>query len=188
MPYDIVRPLKFEAKSRGGTQNDTDATELNPLQDALAVSGIALQDTTGTTLDQAVLIDRLSARLRLADSTTSRLLSELVCTPTGQQGSHNALLDVIHFLADGPGDGFAKGACAIDTYNGPLLLNTVWFTDETQAKRIVAVAWTYTGPLIATEKMTLYAADGTTVVRTVTDTYSYNGPLRSKRVRTWGTT
>lgn len=186
MALDSVRPLKLEAPgAEGGTQLDLGPTEINPLQDAAIVAGVYVCGPSVAAADKAVLLDRTANSLRLTDGTTSHVLGELVTSTTGQVGSHNALLDIIHFLADGPGDGWASGAVGVDTYSGPLRTGTTWYADDTLAKKIVAMAWTYAGPLVATQKTTLYAADGISVTRTVTDTFSYNGPLRAQRSRVW---
>lgn len=185
MALDSVRALKFESPSTGGTQTDSGPTECNPLEDALTAAGLFINGPTVTSADKACLVDRADGNLRLTDSFTSHVLAELVSTSTGQLGSHNALLDPIHFLSDGPGDGWASGAVSQDGYVGPLLVSTTWYTDATLTKKIVGKQWAYSGPLVATEKLLVYASDGTSIVRTITDTFNYNGPLRTTRTRAW---
>lgn len=183
---DTVRPLKLECPAEGGSQLDMGPTEANPHQDAFLAPAVYFQEPTASGVDKVVSVGRSAAQLTLVDATTSHVLGELVSSTAGQVGSHNALLDVIHFLTDGPGDGWASAAVSVDSYAGPLLSSTIWYADNTLAKKIVGYSYTYSGPLIATSKVTLYAADGSTIVRTVTDTYTYSGPLRTQRTRVWG--
>ena len=189
MSLDACRPLKIEAPgAEGGTQLDLGPTELNPLQDAVISAGVYLCGPSTASADKTVLLDRSGASLRLADQVTSHVLGELVSSTAGQVGSHQSLLDVIHFLPEGPGDGWASGSYQVLAMNGPLLASDTWYTDSSQSKKIVATAYTYSGPLCVQAKLTLYATDGVTLVRTVTDVFSYAGPSRTGSTRTWGTT
>lgn len=185
MAMDQIRPLKMESPQEGGTQLDWGPTELNPLQDALTAAGLYVQDPAAATVDTKVLLDRTGASLRLTDGITSHVLRELVSSSSGQVGSHNALPDVIHHLAQGgPGDGYASGSFRVDSYSGPLLASRVWYTSAAQTQKIFAVTRTFSGPLVATTTYVLYDATGAQA-RQVVDTHSYSGPLCVQITRTW---
>lgn len=182
---DVVRALVLESPAEGGTQLNTWPTELDPSQDALTAAGLYVQNARNSATDKSTLISRGTGGLTFTDALATRVLSELVTATRGQSSYHGALADVVHYLAEGPGDAFASGAVAVDTYSGLLRTATTWYTDASQTKAILAMAWTYSGLLVATERLSLLAPDGVTVVRQVTDTYSYSGAVRTQRVRTW---
>lgn len=189
---DRTRALKLESTASGGTQNDESWTEVDIGQDYLDCLGIAVQVTgaTSSTSDATTYLSRPAAgAIALTDQLSGTLtLEQLLTSVAGKPGSHNAVQDIIHFLPDGPGDGWASGAVCVEGTSGPLSTGWVWYTDSSQTKRIIAMARTYNGPLVLTEKYTLYSANGTTVLRVLTDTFTYAGPLLQSRTRTWGTT
>lgn len=182
---DAVRCLKMESPSGGGRQLDTYPTELDPLQDAVTAAGVYLQNASDTVTDKNVLVDRANTDLRLTDVATTRLLKELVTSVTGQVGSHNALLDSIHYMGDaGPADGHPSGSVCQITRNGPLVTSRVWYTNNSLTSKIFSTAYSYTGPLCTTITRILYGPNNA-VVRTLTDALQYTGPLCTGRTRTW---
>lgn len=98
---------------------------------------------------------------------------------------HNALRQLIHFLDDGPGDGFASGTYKEITYTGLLVTNETWYTDNTKVDKIVQLDITYTGLLPTSEVWKMYDTDGSTVLVTLTDSITYSGVLEQDRTRTW---
>lgn len=98
---------------------------------------------------------------------------------------HAALRQLIHFLDDGPGAGFASGAYKQTFYSGALITQEIWWEDNTLAQKIVQLDVTYTGSLPTTEIWTMYDTDGVTVLVTLTDAITYNGGLEITRTRTW---
>jgi len=102
-------------------------------------------------------------------------------TPT----SHNALRQLIHFLDDGPGDGFASGAFKELTYTGIKLTNATWYDDNTKVDKLLSLDVTYTGIKPTTEVWKMYDVDGSTVLITLTDAIVYTGILETSRTRTW---
>lgn len=192
MALNRCRSLKLESISEGGGQNDESWTEANIGEDFLDGQGITLQvaGASTTTSDATTYVSRPAAgALAFTDQLSGTLtLEQLVTSVTAKPGSHNRLADIIHFLPEGPGDGWASGAVCVEGFAGPLQVSSTWYTDATQTKRIISVAWTYTGPLVSTAKWTLFSpADGVTIARTLTDSYTFNGPLLQTRTRTWGT-
>lgn len=97
---------------------------------------------------------------------------------------HAAIADLIHFIDDGPANGFASGALCETTYAGALPTESVWYADATKTKRIVAVNTTYAGALPTTQTWRMYDDDGALLV-TLTDSITYNGALEVARARTW---
>jgi hypothetical protein len=50
MPTDLVRPLKMESPTTGGTETDLFPSELDPAEDYIAVKGVALEGNINTTI------------------------------------------------------------------------------------------------------------------------------------------
>jgi hypothetical protein len=98
---------------------------------------------------------------------------------------HAALRQLIHFLDDGPGAGFASGAYKEIQYSGALITQEIWWEDNTKTQKIVQLDVTYTGSLPTTEVWQMYDTDGVTVLVTLTDVITYNGSLETTRTRTW---
>jgi hypothetical protein len=99
---------------------------------------------------------------------------------------HKALLDLIH-LFNGPADGWPSGAEEEITTPGPFPDVATWYKSSGRVNnKIVDQTVTYNGnKTIATEVWRLYAADGFTVLVTLTDTHTYTGIYHQKTVRTW---
>lgn len=185
MALDAVRPLCLESPSSGGSQLDTSPTEVDPTQDAITAAGLFVNGpTTNGKVDKTVLVDRTNGSLRFTDQGVSRVLGELVSASAGQTTSHAGLLDIIHFLADGPGDGWPSGIFCQEQYSGLLLTRSTWYTNSAMTTPIVQRTYTYNGLQIATDTMTLYNAAGA-AVRVCQDTYSYTGIQRTGRTRTF---
>jgi hypothetical protein len=97
---------------------------------------------------------------------------------------HNALRQLIHFINDGPTDGFASGsfkeseAVVFPTYE-------IWWESSSKLKKIVSLDTTWTGPKITGEVWKIYDTDGSTVLVTVTDAIAYSGIFEASRTRTW---
>ena len=98
---------------------------------------------------------------------------------------HKALRDLIHFIDDGPADGFASGAYKETTYSGILPTTQIWYEDSGKTQKIVELTVTYTGILPTTEVWKMYDTDGVTLLLTVTDAITYAGVFETTRTRTW---
>lgn len=99
--------------------------------------------------------------------------------------THNSLRQLIHFLDDGPGDGFASGAFKETTLTGIKVTNETWYDDNTKAKKLLSLDVTYTGLKPTTEVWKMYDVDGSTVLITLTDAIVYTGIHETSRTRTW---
>lgn len=93
---------------------------------------------------------------------------------------HKTLLQLIHFIDEGPAEGFATGATKTVT-GGAFPTSILW--KRADATKLVEQLVTWTGVLPTTVQWKMYAADGTTVLATVTDTISYSGPYETSRTR-----
>jgi len=101
------------------------------------------------------------------------------------EAQHKALKDLIHFIDDGPADGWASGAYKENTYSGLKVTSEVWYIDNTKVDKIASKDISYTELKATTEVWKVYAADGSTVLVTLTDSITYTGLKETSRDRTW---
>jgi len=98
---------------------------------------------------------------------------------------HATLRQLIHFIDEGPGDGFASGAYKIVT-GQPFPISIVWYTSLAMTHKLVEKLIAYNAnqtPAVITWHM--YAIDGFTIIHTVTDTITYiNNAFEASRTRT----
>lgn len=93
---------------------------------------------------------------------------------------HKTLLQLIHFISEGPAEGFASGATK--TVTGTVFpTNILW--RRADSTKLVERIITWTGPLVTVDQWKMYDTNGTTVLATVTDTISYSTVFESSRVR-----
>lgn len=99
---------------------------------------------------------------------------------------HKTLRDLIHFIDEGPGDGFASGAYKeILPNNTPFPTSIIWYLDIAKTKKLVEKFITYAGVAFPhTIQWNMYDFDGVTLIHTVTDTITYNTAFEAHRVRT----
>ena len=99
---------------------------------------------------------------------------------------HRALRALIHFIDDGPTLGFASGAYK-ETLPAGSLFPTLctWWESSAKAEKIVELTVVRnTNQTPKTEEWKVYGVDGTTVLETVTDTFTYQGIVELTRTRT----
>ena len=101
------------------------------------------------------------------------------------EAAHNALRQLIHFVDQGPANGFASGAYSESIHSGALLTSEIWYDDNTKANKLVSLEITYSGIFPATETWKMYDSDGSTVLITLVDTITYSGAFEANRTRTW---
>jgi hypothetical protein len=93
---------------------------------------------------------------------------------------HKTLLQLIHFIDEGPAEGFTTGATKTVT-------GTVFPTQElwkrADTTNLVEKNITWTGPNPTTIEWIMYDTDGITVLATITDTISYSGVFETGRTR-----
>lgn len=154
--------------------------DFNPNSDAVDVRGVVLQNDSSD--DQTVQITRDSSNnLELKDPTAgTKLLKDL---PT--LAEHQALRQLIHFIDNGPTNGFASGAFRENLPSAdPFVTSVTWWTTSGKTHKIVEKLITYTGVLATQVQWKMYASDGSTVLATITDAITYSGIFESDRTRT----
>jgi len=98
---------------------------------------------------------------------------------------HNALRQLIHFINEGPGDGFASGAEKETAYSGAFVASTIWWSDGTGSKKKI-VEKILAGPAISPTTITWKMYDAAeTLLITLVDTFTYSGINETLRIRTW---
>ncbi len=100
--------------------------------------------------------------------------------------NHKNVRQLIHFIGQGPAEGFATGAYRENLPSAdPFPTAIVWWESSEKLKKIVEKLITYDGNKIPqTTQWKMYDVDGSTIVTTVTDTYSYSGVIETNRTRT----
>jgi len=102
-------------------------------------------------------------------------------TPT----QHKALRDLIHFIDDGPADGFTSGAYKETLPLGnPFPTSEIWWESSAKLKKIVSLDTTWTSSKITQEVWKIYDAAGSVLI-TLTDAITYSGMFEATRTRTW---
>lgn len=100
------------------------------------------------------------------------------------EAQHRTLRQLIHFISDGPAEGFASGAYKeILPAADPFPTSITWWESSSKLKKIVERLITWTGALPTTDQWKIYDTDGTTVLWIVTDTISYTGVFETSRTR-----
>lgn len=186
---DAVLPIKWESPMSGGTELDTVPTEIDPWEDRIASRGLWLQRPSpdSTIRKEAGCSQDGAGRMTFADieNETPVTLSDLVAGAGGlTPDSHKILRQLIHFIDDGPAEGFDSGAYREITTPGIFPDVITWYTDSGKTHKIVDVSLTWLSAKVTQEQWRVYAVDGSTVLATVTDAISYSGAFEDSRTRT----
>jgi hypothetical protein len=168
----LIRPLKDSAEGY--------EEPVNPNADGLSAKGFYPQKSTGENQDAGVERDE-SGNLVLKDAITgTKTLAQLGGGTGVTEAAHKTLLQLIHFINEGPADGFTTGATKEVTGT---VFPTQILWKRADATKLVERNITWTGANPTTDQWKIYAADGTTVLATVTDTIAYSGPFETGRTR-----
>jgi hypothetical protein len=99
--------------------------------------------------------------------------------------AHAALHQLIHFLDDGPGNGF--GATLYKEIIGiPFPTRVTWWGSPAKTSRIFQVELTRSNFTPVTQSYKVYNADGVTLATTATDVITYvSGVFETSRTRTF---
>lgn len=103
------------------------------------------------------------------------------------ENNHETLRQLIHFIDNGPGNGFASDAVRITEPLGDAFpTQIVWFTNDLQNEKIVEKLIVYNdNQMPVTITWNIYDIDGTTILHTIIDNFTYvNEIFESKRIRT----
>jgi len=185
---DRVQVLKRESTAGGGDPADEQPWDspIEPQEDAIETAGVFLQDPTH--LDESTLIDRVGDDMRFKDGNnpTPKTLSDLLAGTGGlTESGHRILRQLIHFIDNGPAEGFTSGAYEeILPAADPFPTSAIWWESAAKLKKIVELTVTYSGPFPTAEEWKMYDTDGSTVLATITDAISYSGPFETSRTRT----
>jgi len=184
---DRVQVLKRETAALGGDAADEAPWDapIEPQEDAIEAAGVYLQDASNR--DENVLVARSGDDMTFQDvsNPTPSTLSDLIAGAGGlTESQHRVLRQLIHFINDGPAEGFATGAYKeILPAANPFPTSAIWYESSSKSKKIIELTVTYTGAFPTTEEWKMYDTDGSTVLATVTDTISYSGPFETSRTR-----
>lgn len=101
------------------------------------------------------------------------------------EAQHKTLRQLIHFIEEGPAEGFASGAYKETLPSGAVFpTSIIWWESSSKLKKIVERTLTWTGANLTTDEWKVYDTDGSTVLATVTDGISYSGVFETTRTRT----
>lgn len=93
---------------------------------------------------------------------------------------HAVLNQLIHFIDEGPAEGFVSGATKT-VAGGAFPTQVLW--RRADSTKLVEQLVTWTGVLPTTVQWKVYDTNGTTVLATVTDSITYSGPFETGRSR-----
>lgn len=188
---DRVQVLKQESAALGGDAADEVPypDPIAPQEDALEAAGLYLQDASNR--DETTLISRNGDDMTFKDvnNPTVKTLTELLSGPGGlTESAHRTLRQLIHFIDDGPAEGFASGAYR-ETTGGLFPTSVIWWETSSKLKKIVEKTITRSGGGATNLAPTpivwkVYDTDGSTVLATVSDAITYSGILETSRTRT----
>lgn len=107
---------------------------------------------------------------------------------SGTDQRHEALRQLIHFLDEGPAQGFVSGSHK-QVIGSPFPTSIIWWESAAMLKKIVEKEITRTGgpaTVVTPTPITwrIYDTDGTTVLASVQDDVTYNGVFETSRTRT----
>lgn len=139
-----------------------------------------VSNATGPTVAGAFNYDGTSFQMRDATGVFDPRTGGSGLTPA----QHEALRQLIHFIDDGPANGFPSGSYKEATPTGPFPTAEIWWESSAKLKKIVSLDTTWTGATITQEVWKVYDTDGSTVLATVTDAISYSGVFETSRTRT----
>jgi len=100
-------------------------------------------------------------------------------------GQHETLRQLIHFIDNGPGDGFGNLMFRFTTPNGsPFPTNITWYADMGKTQKIIEKLITYNSNKFPISiEWNMYASDGVTLVESLTDYITYDGAFEVSRNR-----
>lgn len=190
---DRVQVLKQESAALGGDGSEEVPwpAPIDPQEDSPEVAGVYFQDASNR--DENVLIDRSGNNMRFKDpnNPTPVTLTTLVAGAGGlTESTHRTLRQLIHFIDDGPAEGFTSGAYRETTPSGSLFpTSIIWWESSSKVNKIVEKTITRSGGGATNLAPTpivwkVYDTDGSTVLVTISDAITYSGIIETSRTRT----
>lgn len=98
---------------------------------------------------------------------------------------HKVLRQLIHWIPDGPGDGFSTSPYKEETWSGAFKTYEVWWESSSKLKKLFDHSITWTGINKTNETWALYKTDGTNKLIDATDTITYSGIFPQTRTRVY---
>lgn len=185
---DRVKPLKLESPDTGGVEEDQFPTSMNPQEDFVECAGLVLDDASHVDETTAIWRDNTNMKFKDGANPSGFTLAELAASAGGgiTEAQHDSLPQLIHFLDGGPGTGWVSGACEeVLPLGDPFPLQVIWWTSVAKTQKIVEVIATRNAnKTVATETWKMYDGTGT-LIKTLVDTFSYSGVMKTGCVRTW---
>jgi hypothetical protein len=168
----LINPLKNSAIGQYEEPVDVNS-------DSLSANGFFPQNATSN--DTAVGVTRdVSNNIVLTDAVSGSKTLTQILNYSITAAQHKTLLQLIHFIDEGPAEGFTTGATKTTT-------GTVFPTQNlwkrSDATKLVEQNITWTGVKPTTIQWKVYDTNGTTVLATVTDTITYSGIFETGRSR-----
>jgi hypothetical protein len=156
--------------------------EIDIQADGLGAAGFYPQHPSAGAPDLAAGVERDALdNLVLKDPLAgSKTLTQLLASTGITAADHKTLLQLIHFIDEGPAEGFASGATK--TVTGTVFPTQILWR-RADSTKLVEQNITWTGSKATTIEWKVYGTDGTTVLATVTDTISYSGVFETGRTR-----
>lgn len=181
-----VQSVKWESIAEGGGEDDLFPTGCDPTEDACEWRGVYYQPDGGPR-DEEVWSARDGDDLKFRDknNTTAKTLSELVAGSGGLTvDQHKVLRQLIHFIEDGPAEGFTSGAYR-ETLPSAAVFPTsvIWWESSSKLKKIVEKSITWSGANATVIEWKIYDTSNN-VLATVTDAITYSGIFETNRTRT----
>ena len=184
---DRVQVVKQESAALGGDAADEAPYDspIDPQEDAVEVAGVFLQDPSNRDEDVLVTRDGDDMTFKDVSNPAEVTLSDLIAGAGGLTvAAHKIVRHGIHFIKDGPAEGFTSGAYKETTWSGIKATLEVWYESVSKAKKIVSLETTWTGIKKTAEELEIYDTDGSTVLFTITDAITYTGLKETSRTRT----
>lgn len=97
---------------------------------------------------------------------------------------HKILRQLIHFINDGPGDGFYSNPFR-EISGGMFPDRITWWSDSNKTLRLFQTEITRSGIYPITESYKMYASNGTTIIAMATDSITYQGAFEVARSRSF---
>lgn len=189
---EVVQPVKHESEAHGGAPGSSAIPypePIEPLVDGLEAAALFVVETGRRNKNVAIWTN--SGDLKFKDVSNPGVgnvgftLTDLLASSSGISATqHKILRQLIHFIDDGPAEGFVSGAYKETTPTGPFPTSEIWWESSSKLKKIVSLDTTWSGAVITQEVWKVYDTDGSTVLVTVTDAISYSGIFETSRTRT----
>jgi hypothetical protein len=115
-------------------------------------------------------------------------IKEIALNASGiSETTHKTLRHIIHFIDDGPGDGFLSGAYKeILPAANPFPTSVIWWESAAKIKKMLEKEYIYnSNKTVGIASWKIYDTNGVTVLVTVTDTIVYSGVFELNRTRSF---